>query len=107
MLRKPKAVIIETLEASNAIQPRRYTRYRSDTMVLLQLAEDQPDLIARVEDWSPAGLRIVVPASVKLPRVFHLSKLKRFGLGDLVRCELVWRTDSKVGVKFLRPEDAV
>ena len=107
MLNIRKATEDETVKASNGVQPRRYTRFDSDTMVLLKLADDQTDMFARVEDWSSAGLRIVVPANVKIPRIFHLRKLKRFELGDMVRCKLVWRTGSNVGVKFLRPEDAV
>lgn len=95
----------------NAVKPdtgtdaRRYTRLSSETMVLLKLTPDHPDLFARIDDWSAAGLRLIVDASVDIPKFVQIRKLKRFELGEPVRCQLVWRSGDQVGFKFLPPED--
>lgn len=83
---------------------RRYTRLSTETMVLLKLTPDHPDLFARIEDWSAAGLRLIVDARMDIPNIVEIRKLKRFELSAPVRCQMIWRSGDQVGFKFLPPE---
>lgn len=99
------------MTAENAAKPdktidaRRYTRLNTETMVLLTLTPDRPDLFARLEDWSAAGVRLIVDAGVEIPEFIQIRKLKRHELSEPVRCQLVWRSGEQVGLKFVAPED--
>ena len=92
----------ECRKTSGLNEQRNFKRIGSDSTVEVLFNGETPDLRVRFKDWSVAGACLMMDSPELLPVEFCIRKPRIGGDAPVVRCEIVWRRDEEVGVRFTR-----
>ena len=81
---------------------RNFKRIDSDSVVDILFSGETPNLRVRFKDWSVAGACLIMDGPVLLPMRFFIRKPRNCDDAPIVACEIIWRHNEDVGVRFLR-----
>lgn len=95
----------ERQEISGLSNQRNFKRIDSDSSVEILFNGETPNLHMRFKDWSVAGACLIMDSPHLLPMRFSIRKLRHGGDASIVHCEIIWRRNEEVGVRFMRTSD--
>jgi hypothetical protein len=92
----------EHRESVGLSNQRNFKRIDSDSVVEILFNGDAPNLRVHFKDWSVAGACLMMDGPVLLPMRFFIRKPQNGDDAPIVACEIIWRQNEDVGVRFLR-----